>query len=508
MQYKDIIKSPNVSTLVSDSGSNIDEIADEICNVMLQASNIAIPKSRFYSFRKPYWDDTLKELHTNQKNLRIAWMNEGRPRGRHHRSFRLYKEAKALFAKTLKMKEMEYDQKRFENIQNDQELDIRRFWRYVRSHKDFIQVIHNIEKDGIVYSSPEELRKMWKSHFEAFLNDNDDGIDGFDERFKDFIDDQIGSLNISMRKDTDSMGIFEEPFTMEEITSLYSNLPNNKAPGNDLVMYEHLKHGGSALHENIAMLFNQMIKHVCIGTRLKIGLLFPAYKGKMKQKDQENSYRGITLMPALNKLFEKAVWNRVANWPALKKILNPLQMAGRNGGSAMDVSFCVQEAILYHTERGGKVFSCFVDVDKAFDKVWWNGILYTLHLLAIKDKLWHLFREWFVGSTAMVLFDGEVSESFSISRLIKQDGVLSMFLFTVSIMDLHDYVNQTNDGLCVRDICVSSPSYADDITLMSNPSEPFLVLNTLRRRLAQKRGRDVSITSKPLHFGDVNDVLK
>ena len=35
-------------------------------------------------------------------------------------------------------------------------------------------------------------------------------------------------------------------------------------------------------------------------------------------------------------------------------------------------------------------------------------------------------------------------------------------------MDLHDYVNQTNDGLCVRDICISSPSYADDITLMFN----------------------------------------
>ena len=229
MQYKDIIKSLNVSTLVSDSGSNIDEIADEICNVMLQVSNIAIPKSRFYSFCKPYWDDTPKELHTKQKNLRITWMKEGRPRGRHHRSFRLYKEAKALFAKTLKMKEMEYDQKWFENIQNDQELDIRRFWRYVRSHKDSIQVIHNIEKDGIVYSSPEELRKMWKSHFEAILYDNDDGIDGFDERFKDFIDGQIGSLNISMRKDIDSMGIFEEPFTMEEITLLCSNLPNNKA---------------------------------------------------------------------------------------------------------------------------------------------------------------------------------------------------------------------------------------------------------------------------------------
>ena len=67
MRYKDIIKSLNVSTLLSDSRSNIDEIADEICNVMLQALNIATPKARFYSFRKPYWDDTLKELHTIQK---------------------------------------------------------------------------------------------------------------------------------------------------------------------------------------------------------------------------------------------------------------------------------------------------------------------------------------------------------------------------------------------------------------------------------------------------------
>ena len=82
---------------------------------------------------------------------------------------------------------MEYDQKRFENIQNDQKLDIRRFWQYVRSHKDSIQVIHNIEKDGIVYSSPEEIRKMWKNYFEAILNDNDDGIDVFDERFKDLL---------------------------------------------------------------------------------------------------------------------------------------------------------------------------------------------------------------------------------------------------------------------------------------------------------------------------------
>ena len=38
-------------------------------------------------------------------------------------------------------------------------------------------------------------------------------------------------------------------------------------------------------------------------------------------------------------------------------------------------SFSVQELIRHHTENKGKVFAAFMDMEKCFDKIWWNGLL-------------------------------------------------------------------------------------------------------------------------------------
>ena len=151
-----------------------------------------------------------------------------------------------------------------------------------------------------------------------------------------------------------------------------------------------------------------------------------------------------------------------------RKFPHPLQFAGRSGRNALDASFTLHEAIHYQTERGGKVFSCFLDIEKAYDKIWWDGLLLKLYNLGIRDKLWHLFRNWLLGSWGVVLYDGHLSEPFGITQGIKQGGVLSMFLFTVAVMDIHDYVDQASDGLCVAGMKLGSPAYADDIVLLSN----------------------------------------
>ena len=253
----------------------------------------------------------------------------------------------------------------------------------------------------------------------------------------------------------DTMQLFDVPFTAEEISILCASLPNNKAAGIDLVMYV----GGSALHKCIAVIFDEMIRRTKIANQLKIGHLFPAYKGKRKPKNNDNSYRGITLMPTLNKLFEKGVWGRMKKWVYGRKFPHPLQFAGR------PASFTLHEAIHYHTERGAKGFSYFLDIEKAYDKIWWDGLLLKLYNLGIRDKLWHLFRKWLLRSRGVVLYDGHLSEPFGITQGIKQGGVLSMFLFTVAVMDIHDYANQASDGLCVAGMKLGSPAYA---VLLSN----------------------------------------
>ena len=172
-------------------------------------------------------------------------------------------------------------------------------------------------------------------------------------------------------------------------------------------------------------------------------------------------------MPTLNKLFEKAVWLRLKDWATKRGIPHTLQMAGRVGANALDASFCVQEAICHHTEKGSKVFACFIGIEKAFDKIWWNGLYYRLYRLGVRDKLWHLIKNWFCDSEAAVLFDGQCTETFKITRGIKQGGVLSMFFFTVYLMDMHEFIDQSNDALWISDVYMGSPAFADDITLLS-----------------------------------------
>ena len=65
-----------------------------------------------------------------------------------------------------------------------------------------------------------------------------------------------------------------------------------------------------------------------------------------------------------------------------------LQFAAKKSSNCVMTSFVVQETIQQHVEKGCKVFTGFLDIEKCFDKAWWNGLMYKLHKIGITDKLW------------------------------------------------------------------------------------------------------------------------
>ena len=447
---------------------DIDLLYNELKLSILESSEKCVPKSRFCSYKKPYWSSEIKELYARQKQLRRIWIEEGRPRGSDYPSYVEYKAAKYVFAKTLRKSAARYEQSQYEDVNKFYDMDMKTFWKYARKRKHNDNSVNVMRDENGTYETPDSQLSMWKEHYTNLLNETDANAADFDATFKQFIDLEVEHIADNMDSGSDAPGIdIKSKFTEAEVTIACKSLPKGRAPGIDLISYEHLKYGGTLFIQVLTMLFNEITQMVHIPPSFKMGLLVSLYKGNGKPRESKDSYRGVTLLPSINKLYEKCVINRLNPFLEQMKFPAPLQHACRKGYNNVLLSFLVQESISDHVEKGGKIFSCFLDIEKCFDHIWWNGLFYKMYHMGFINKVWYLLREWFANSQCSVLVNGKISDAFYISRSIKQGGMMSMLNFCIYLYDIHKFVDIGNYGLKCHDIYVGSPALADDVMLMS-----------------------------------------
>ena len=66
-----------------------------------------------------------------------------------------------------------------------------------------------------------------------------------------------------------------------------------------------------------------------------------------------------------------------------------------------EASFTILETINHMIEHGSKVFSCFLDVRKAFDTVWIDRILYKLFSeLSTGGRMWKVIKDLYTNVKA------------------------------------------------------------------------------------------------------------
>ena len=83
------------------------------------------------------------------------------------------------------------------------------------------------------------------------------------------------------------------------------------------------------------------------------------------------------------------------------------------------------------------MFSCFLDVRKAFDTVWIDGLLYKLfNDLGINGKMWLAIKFLYTDVQAQVLYYGALSRLFEIGQGTGQGRILAPFMYKVYIKGL------------------------------------------------------------------------
>ena len=88
------------------------------------------------------------------------------------------------------------------------------------------------------------------------------------------------------------------------------------------------------------------------------------------------------------------ILNRLETFAIQVGYFSEMQFGFQEGSGCIEASFTVLETNNHMLERGSKMFSCFLDVRKAFDTVWIDGLMYKLVSdLGVNGKLWLAIKD-------------------------------------------------------------------------------------------------------------------
>ena len=104
-------------------------------------------------------------------------------------------------------------------------------------------------------------------------------------------------------------------------------------------------------------------------------------------------YRPISLLPICDKVLERTFYNPTSEFFIQNNLITPNQSGFKIGDSCINQLIFITREIYKSFDDGYEVRGVFLDVSKAFDKVWHQGIHYELRQKGISGELLNILTE-------------------------------------------------------------------------------------------------------------------
>ena len=181
-------------------------------------------------------------------------------------------------------------------------------------------------------------------------------------------------------------------------------------------------------------------------------------------------------MPIFGKIFEKIIFNKI-NFLLEENLLNSNQSGFRPSDSCINQLLAITYEIFeaFDCNPSLEIRSVFLDISKAFDKVWHEGLLYKLKSMGISGELCNLLESYLSGRFQRVLLNGQSSSWKPVLAGVPQGSILGPLLFLVYISDLPNglksnaklFADDTSLFTIVKDRNVSANILNNDLQLIS-----------------------------------------
>ena len=130
---------------------------------------------------------------------------------------------------------------------------------------------------------------------------------------------------------------------------------------------------------------------------------------KRNNKQELKNYCPISLLPVSSKIFERLLYDSMFKFFTENNLISLNQSGFKPGDSCVNQLLPITHQIFKSLDNGREVRSVFLDITKAFDKVWHKGLIFKLKQNGMSGKLLSILTDFLTLRKQGVVLNGQLS---------------------------------------------------------------------------------------------------
>ena len=257
----------------------------------------------------------------------------------------------------------------------------------------------------------------------------------------------------------------------EKILNIIRSLNPNKAHGWDEISIRMIKLSDASLVTPLKIIFTNCLRQGVFPEIWKCANVVPVHK--KNEKNVKSNYRPISLLPIFGKILEKLMYDSLYSHFVSCDLLNPNQSGFRPGDSTVNQLISITHTIFkaFDCDPPLDVRSVYLDISKAFDRVWHDGLIYKLKRCGVSGQLLTLIKSFLKDRKQRTVLNGQCCNWGNTLAGVSQGSILGPLFFLVYINDL------------TADLKCSVKFFADDTSLFTVVQDPNAAANDMNHDL-------------------------